>query len=346
MALRQKNHYVPCVYLKRFSSDLVHVFTYRILVADRCVPVWKRCSIKGVAYHKHLYTRIISGLESDEIERWLEREFETPAEEPLRKATAGLQLAKTDWHKIIRFLAAQDVRTPARLTQVLSHLNETMPAVLQECVEGAVQKLEEARRSGNPITALKFPNSEILPIRVRTGTKPEQGFGTIKAETIVGRSAWLFNMKHLLSRTASILQNHKWTILRPPVGISWFTSDNPVVRLNYYCDRRYDFNGGCGSPGTEILLPLDPQHLLYTQIGQRPPDRGSVVSLPHANLIRRVIAEHAHRYIFSCSEDVEIPTLRPRTVSADAVRHEQEQWQSWHEEQSRAERELMGWSGS
>ncbi|MBZ5661010.1 MAG: DUF4238 domain-containing protein [Acidobacteriia bacterium] len=346
MAFRHDNHYVACLYLKRFSSDPGHVFTYRILVAHPRVPEWKRDSIKGVAYHKHLYTRIISGVESDEIETWLDRDFEAPAEEPLRKATAGLQLAKTDWYNIIRFLAAQDVRTPARLTEVLSHSNEIMSAVLQECAEGAVQKLEEARRSGKPIKESKFPDSEILPLRVTTEIKPGQEFGTLKAETIVGRSAWLFSIKHLLSHTANILQNHKWTILRPADGMSWFTSDNPVVRLNYYSDQKYNFDGGWGSPGTEILLPLDPQHLLYTKIGQRPLDRGSVVSRAHTKLIRRVIAEHAHRYIFSSSEDVEIPRLRPRTVSADAVRHEKEQWQTWHEDQSKADRELMGWGGS
>ncbi len=236
MALRRKNHYVACVYLKRFSPDLVHVFTYRILVVHRRVPLWKRDSIKGVAYQKHLYTRIISGVDSNGIETWLDHESKHRRESH-SGGNRRVQLAETDWRRIIRF-SLHKTRVLRHASQVLSHLNETMPTIFQECVEGAVQKLEEARRSGKPITALKFPNSEILPIRVRTETKPEQGFGTIKAETIVGRSAWLFNMKHLLSRTANILQNHKWTILRPPVGISWFTSDNPVVRLNYYCDQQ------------------------------------------------------------------------------------------------------------
>jgi hypothetical protein len=345
MEFHRDNHYVPCLYLKHFEADSGHVFTYRILVAHPRVHVWKPDSIKGVAYHKHLYTRITLGVESDEIETWLDREFEAPAEEALRKATAGLQLTKVDWYNLVRFLAAQDVRTPARLMENLSRWNEMVPAALQECVEGAVRKLEEARRSGSPITQAKFPNSDILPIRVTTEIKPGQEFGAIRAETIVGRSSWLFSIKHLLSETANVLQSHKWTILKPPDGMSWFTSDKPVIRLNYYGDQKYDFEGGWGSPGTEILLPLDPQHILYAKIGQRPPSRGSVVSHAHAEFIRRVIAEHAHRYIFSSSEDVEIPTLRPRTISADMVRHEKEEWHRWHEEQSRAERELMGWSG-
>jgi hypothetical protein len=340
---RRDNHYVARLYLKRFSRDPGRVFTYRLLVPHNRVPLWKRDSIKGVAYHQYLYTRITSGIESDEIETWLDREFEAPAEEPLRKATAGLKLTKTDWHKIVRFLAAQDVRTPARLTQFLSRSRETMSGVLQECVENVVQKLEDARRSGESLTQAKFPNSENLPIRVTTEIKPGEKFGTVKAETLVGRSAWLFSIKHSLSQTANILQNHKWTILRSPDDMNWFTSDNPVVRLDYHSAQKYDFDGGWGSPGTEILLPLDPRQLLYTHIGeQRSPNRGSVVSQAHAKTIRRFIAENAHRYIFSYAEDVEIPRLRPRTISADRVRYEKEQWQTWHEQQSSAERELMG----
>lgn len=186
VAFHRDNHYVACLYLKRFQSEPGHILTYRILVAHPAVHVWKRDSIKGVAYHKHLYTRIVAGVESDEIETWLDREFEAPAEEALGKATAGLQLTTNDWYNIVRFLAAQDVRTPARLSEVLSRSTEMMPAILQDCVEGAVRKLEEARRSGKPIRGSNFPNSEILPIRVTTEIKPGQEFGTLKAEAIIG----------------------------------------------------------------------------------------------------------------------------------------------------------------
>lgn len=101
LEFHRDNHYVACLYLKHFQADPGHVFSYRTLVAHPRVRVWKRDSIKGVAYHKHLYTRIISGVESDEIETWLEREFEAPAEEALRKATAGLQLTKVDWYNLV-----------------------------------------------------------------------------------------------------------------------------------------------------------------------------------------------------------------------------------------------------
>jgi hypothetical protein len=342
MAFHRHNHYVPCLYLKRFAASPERVFTYRILVSHSHIPEWKLSSIRGVAYRAHLYTRIASGVETDEIETWLEREFETPAEEALMKATTEGQLTPTDWHNLVRFLAAQDVRTPARLAENLQRWHETLPRVLDDTLQESVRKLELAKRSGEPITAAQVDNSEYIPLRVTTEIEPGEEFGKVKAEVIAGRGLWLYTIRHSLTHTANVLHNHRWTILKPPCDLSWFTSDDPVVRLNYYGNGRYDFKGGWGNPGTEIFLPLDPRHLLFTKVGHRPPPRGYVPPSADVEMIRRSIAEHAHRLIFAASADAEVPKLRPRTVDAALLRNEDEQWRRWHENQTIAERELMG----
>jgi Protein of unknown function (DUF4238) len=95
MAFQRDNHYVARLYLKRFAVSPGAVWTYRILVAHSRVPVWKEKAIKGVAYQRHLYTRMALGVESDEIQKWLNAEFETPAEDALRKATADMRLSPT-----------------------------------------------------------------------------------------------------------------------------------------------------------------------------------------------------------------------------------------------------------
>ena len=130
MALKNRNHYVPCLYLKRWADNDRKVWVYRLLVPHASLHPWKHSSIAGIGYHRNLYTRILTGAETDEFETWLEREFETPAEEPLRKATADERLSPDDWQCIIRFLAAQDVRTPARL---LGHVMDPIeePAIVQ-----------------------------------------------------------------------------------------------------------------------------------------------------------------------------------------------------------------------
>jgi len=346
MAFHRDNHYVPCLYLKRFAASPSRVLTYRILVTHPRVPAWKASAIKGVAYHAHLYTRIAAGAQIDEMENWLNDEFEAPAEESLRKATSGLQLTQTDWHNLVRFLAAQDVRTPARLGESLQRWHETVPNILEETLHDSVRKLELAKRSGEVIEAMKAANTEHIPLRVTTAIEPGQAFGKLKGEVILGRGLWLWSIRHLLTETANVLHDQRWSVLRSPEDLSWFTSDDPVVRLNYYGSDKYDLKGGWGNPGTEIFLPLDPRHLLYTKVGHHPPPRGSLVPRTEAEMIRRVIAEHAHRFIFAASADAEVPKLRPRIVNAALVRHENAQWRRWHEDQTAAERDLMGCSGT
>ena len=183
--------------------------------------------------------------------------------------------------------------------------------------------------------------SGILPLRVTTEIKEGEEFGVLKAETAVGRASWLWSVKHLLENTANVLHQHKWTILQPADGMHWFTSDKPVVRLNYYGVGKYDFGGGWGKPGTELFMPLSPKHLLYTKIGSRPPLRGTILSVEQTRLIRHLLAEHAHRYIFANTADVEVPSLTPRTVNTEFFKHEEEQWSKWHAEQSESEEYLL-----
>lgn len=163
---------------------------------------------------------------------------------------------------------------------------------------------------------------------------------------MIGRSLWLFSLKHTLTETIDALYQQRWTILTPPDGLSWFTSDDPVIKLNFYGNGKYDFKGGWGNRGTEIILPLSPRHLLYTMVGERPPRRGEMMARAHAGMVRRFIAEHAHRKIFARSPEAEVPEVRPRTIDRDRLLAENKQWARWNEEQSTAECNLMGWSGN
>jgi len=343
---RRDNHYVPCEYLKHWASSEMKVWVYRILVAHENMHVWKKSSIRGIGYHSYLYTRIVAGHESDEIEQWLEREYETPAEDALPKATSGGRLTPSDWKVLVRFLAAQDVRTPARLVENLPRWHKTMPNILDRTLQKSIQRMESIKSRGEELPPTDSSLTEYFPFSIKTETTPGEELGTLKVETVIGRGLWLYEIKHLLTKTANVLHQHRWTILSPSEGMKWFTSDDPVIRLNFHDLKKYDFGGGWRSEGTEIFMPLSPSHLLYTQVGHRPPSRGTRFSLDQTKLIRRFIAEHAHRMIFAIEPDVLVPKLRPRTVSMDLVRDEKLQWSKWHEEQAAAERNLMGWTAN
>jgi hypothetical protein len=335
-------HYVPCFSLNNFADATGRVFTYRILVSRPSVPEWKRSFPRALAKYVHLYTRIAPGdVATDEVEEWFNREIETPAAEPLAKATSDSRLTPADWRCLARLLAAQHVRTPASLIKHLERMRVNLPSLMEKQLEPAVREFEQAWRAGVPITLPNAVENEYLPLRVIPKMKTDQGAGAVRVDVLVGRSSWLFSMKTVLNGPANVLADHKWTILKPPADFRWFTSDDPVICLNYYGHGRHDFNGGWQHQGSEILMPLSPKHLLYTKVGGKVPPRGSVLPRDTAELFRCYIAEHAYRYIFAAEPDTEVPKLRPRRVDADLFRRENEEWRQWHESQSGAERDFL-----
>jgi len=334
----RKNHYVPRLALKRFESSPGRVWTYRTLVTHPNVPFWKETSTSAVAYHEHLYTRVIGDHLSDEVERWFDAEFEAPAEDALAKATSDRRLSPDDWRRLVAFLAAQFVRTPSRLLQNLRRWEQTLPAVLQESLERAVREVGAAKDAGTPIEQKPSPNREYVPAKVTVTRGVGNEPGHVRLEAVSGRGMWLFSMRHLLTQRLDILHGHRWTILRAPKDTPWFTSDDPVLMLRFHSPQQFDLAGKWNEQGTEIMLPLSPQHLLYTQVGQRPPMRGETMPREQAMLLRRIIAQNAYRVILSSTRDPEVPVLRSRIVDSSRVREEMEQWSRWHDDQVAAER--------
>ncbi|WP_158941865.1 DUF4238 domain-containing protein [Granulicella sp. S190] len=339
-AITRDNHYVPQLYLKHFASGSGHLFRYRTLVSKATVPEWKRVHIRGIGYQSHLYTRAHLQEDSDEIERWLNRDFETPAANSISKAVHGERLGKEDYRLLARFVAAQIVRTPAFLIDNLPRWQELAQKQLDETSQNVRKELEQARATGQPIQSSAVPTSEYFPLRVTQERSSDGNSIQVKTETVVGRGTWIFAMRHLLTSSIDRLSDHKWTILSTEDDLPWFTTDDPVVRLNFRNRHDYDFKGGWDVPKTNIFLPLSPKHLLFTEVGAKSQQRGEVIPRHQVILLRRMIAEHAHRYIFSPREDPTVLQYRPRNVDPEAIRSESKQWQGWHEQQSLAEREL------
>lgn len=105
---RVANHYVPKLYLKQWAASGL-IPTYRLLVPSESCPFWKRQSLKGIAYHRHLYTYIKEDTATDEFERWLDSEFEAPAEEVIDRVVREASLTPEHWNRLIRFAIAQDL---------------------------------------------------------------------------------------------------------------------------------------------------------------------------------------------------------------------------------------------
>jgi len=225
--------------------------------------------------------------------------------------------------------------------QQAKRLDEYLPRLMETTLKESLRKAEHARTTGQAIATQSMSRAERegLPLRVIVNRKPE-GDGEIGVEMLRGRQLWLWVIKRHLTKNISALLQHHWTILRPAKGLSWFTSDNPVVRLNYKGTNNYDFLGGWGNPGTQIFLPLDPKHLLFTHIGERPRRYGDSMTREETLRIRRFIAEHAWRMVFAPKPDDQMPVLRARLADSDEFQRERDEWARWHQQQTAAEREF------
>ena len=342
MALTRDNHFVPQLYLKNFSTVSGEVHEYRTLVSHSSVPVWKRVNVAGTGYEKNLYTRIVRGEEADDIEQWLNREFESPAKEPFEKVLADREPTQGDWEMLVRFLASQIVRTPAFLMKNLPIWNQMAPLVLDQAMKEAKARLHEAikaKESGEEIEDEDVPHAEYFPVKTDRKELPEEKMVQFTTTLMVDRRMWFYTMKHTLTDTLKVLHKHKWVILEAPARWEWLTTSDPVICLNYRSDSEYDFNGGWNRARGNILFPLSPRHLMFTQIGADPYPR-KVPSRYHARLFRRMIAQHAHRRVYCLAKDDRVPQLKVRVVDANAFQNERALWAAWYEDQSRAEQAL------
>ena len=253
----------------------------------------------------------------------------TPAAPILKKACSGEKLSHKDLKILLPFVALQDVRNPARWFEFRQRAEQTLPEIMNSILLELKHLLESGQKREAPTPSAR--ESALFPSRVFTETDEYQPTARVGVEMPVSRSLWLGQIRHTLTITYKVLLKHKWTILRPAIGWNWFTSDRPLVRLNYYKHRHYDFNGGWNSRGSEILFPLSPKYLLYTQIDNPSvPQHGSFCSPEFTLLVRKIIAENAYRYIYSHYEDPLVAWHMPRIVNREKFIWEQKYWNQWH----------------
>lgn len=323
--IKKNNHYLPQFYLRNWSYDKLTTNVYRKLVPNKNVPLWQNYSIRVVAKQEHLYTKIVNGIESDEVENWFEKRFETPVQESFHKAINERRLNAEDWKKLIDYVASQTVRTPSFYIKIMNLLYKNFPNILEE----TALKLNNIKEIVNKKSALEKENYTGYNFPVKTHID-NKNMG-INIEADIGREMWLETIKFFLEQRIEYLHKHKWSIVKLYEDIEVMTSDNPVIFLNYYGKDKYDFGGGWASKGSDIIFPLSPKYIMYTQIGEYNKSR-MTFDKEMSILVNKLTAENSYRYLFAKDIIKGMSTLCRRIVDQQQYKLEEKAWQNWHEQ--------------
>lgn len=333
------NHWVPQWYLWRWSSDGNAVQTYETLVPHPRYPTWERRSVRSIAAAENLYTSSRNTGEPDAFEKYLKTEIEEPALEAIDKAARGVSLSGREHDRLTRYAVALDQRTPSAYFEHLTRWNRDMPALIRSTLDKSVRELERMAKAGEKLPE-PAPEADRFPARVRVRRANGAGRAEVGLSVTLGRELWLWAMKHAVEHTAPKViaaGGIRWSTIEPRSGTLWFTSDHPLLRVNYYGDGKYDFGGGWGFKGSELALPLSPTALLYAKVGEPFPqhfcmERGAALTL------QWLLARRAYHAVYHIEAWSRIESLRPRHVDRAAYADRKDQLLRWHENNLDAER--------
>lgn len=335
-SITHRNHYIPRFYLKNWSLDGRTIQTYSILVSNSKVPYWTQQSIKNSAVWNDFYTRMEGDKEVDDFEHWFDRKFETPVKPVFDKLLNDQKISREESIILSHFVFAQYARTPVAYLRLAEQSRQAFPKI----IEGTVSRLNKvAKNMQKGYPAPHIPDSigdQLWPIKVVVDKENSM----VEIKTIVGRGLYLHNLKRLLSSTLKVAECHDWQILHASEDISFPTSDDPVICMNYRNEHDYDFNGGWGRKNCNILMPLSPRLILFTQVGSNGPYNDLDFSPRYSQLFRRMIIQHAHRYVYSDRPQKGMLELNARVVNRDLYEKEKQGMAGWHIEQIQAEQSL------
>ena len=335
-SITHRNQYIPRFYLKNWSLDGKTIQTYSILVSNSKVPYWTQQSIKNSAVWNDFYTRTEGDKEVDDFEHWFDRKFETPVKPVFDKLLNDQKISREESIILSHFVFAQYVRTPAAYLRLAEQSRQAFPKIIEDTVS-RLNKVAKNMQKGYP--APHIPDSirnQLWPIKVVVDKENSM----VEIKTIVGRGLYLHNLKRLLSSTLKVAECHDWKILHASEDISFPTSDDPVICMNYRNEHDYDFNGGWGRENCNILMPLSPRLILFAQVGSNGPYTDLDFSPRYSQLFRRMIIQHAHRYVYSDRPQKGMLELNARVVNRDLYEKEKQGMAGWHIEQIQAEQSL------
>ncbi|MEQ7148933.1 DUF4238 domain-containing protein [Enterococcus gallinarum] len=324
--LKTKNHFVPKIYLKQWAT-VNRIYEYKLLVSHEQVPKWNSVSITNTSTVDSLYLYVEEGELTDEMEDYFSNEFEMKFGSFVDNVNRKKLISELDHDYISKLVVGQYLRTLRGYQWAQNIVIKQYPKIIEELS----QKMNHELANKGEISKRKIDKYDML-LPLKMDINPADGDKSLlKIESYAGKSTWIMGIKHVLNSTYKALNSASWTIYEAPLNFYWTTSDDPVIFLNYYGKDDYDFNGGFGNPGTEIIFPLSPQKLLYTKIGDKSEEEYLVATYKVAELFQKLIVEHAFTKVYSQDKNHRVTKIRKRTVDKDKYSGVEQSLKNFHQ---------------
>jgi hypothetical protein len=244
----KKQHYVPQVYLRRFTADGEHLYVFDKLQQDPARRI-RRGKVRDIAHENDFYDipvevlkpEVRPGHDRKMIEKLLGRfDAEMGVEVEHLVLTAGnAPIDPARRALLARALGVQALRT--------RDVRDTVVELTRQTLEAFCLELTERNFPGQGHLAPKAQlKPEYVPV-YHARLILQSGIET------VGRSFFEFTWSVGVNRT------------RRPL----YTSDQPVVRFSHLGDSELSHEG-FASLGIEVAFPLGPEHLLLMRDVQAP----------------------------------------------------------------------------
>lgn len=311
----KKQHYVPQVYLRRFTPDGERLYVFDKLHEDHARRI-RRSKVRDIAHENDFYDIAPEVMKPEfrpehnrkMIENLLGRfdaELGSGVEQLITAVKSGRRLDVNQRAHLARALGIQAVRTRDTRDTIKEAYLQSVGAILRD------------------LTERNFPGQGHLTPRVEI--KP--GFLPVYHAQ--------FMLESGINTIGKAFMKHTWIIGVNKTKQLLYTSDQPVVRFAHIDDPHFS-NEGFAAPGIEVAFPLDSEHLLIMRDRRAPYGdwayNWSVVDLNDGNVefYNRMQVEQSRRQIYCrddafnlasqmCAEDPELTSPTGRKVAVEII---------------------------
>lgn len=317
--MKTKNHFVSKCYLEMWENSNRNIQVYKKLITDKNEALWREKKSSQIGYLNNFYI-VYDGESKDDNEQYSDKfedifnnTYENRLKKILKKIDDEKELENAEWTTIFKFISVQRFKTIDGFLRI----KEISSKKFEKTIKSAVNKINKEIRAGTSLTHSLENKSDLkLPIFIESRIVRERHLD-LKIVYINGRSVWLNCLDRLINSHYKFLQKHTWSLVKAPLNKEWITSDNPVITLNYYNIDNYDFKGGLNSLNSNIIVPLSPKFLLFTQIGVKMPLVWGA-SIDFYELIIKLICENATVSIFCRNKNNLVNKYVDRNVDKSA----------------------------